>query len=67
MVFLAIPGSSFYDEINKSKEYEFKEKSGIIYYKGFLDTANIVWKDDRCKYVSKLYEKNNVKPYKIDF
>lgn len=67
MVFLAIPGSSFYDEINKSKEYEFKEKSGIIYYKGFLDTANIVWKDDRCKYVSRLYEKNNVQPYKIDF
>jgi len=67
MVFLAIPGSNFYNMVNESGEYEFKEESGVIYTNGFLSMANIIWNDDRCEYVSRVYEKNGVVSNPVDF
>lgn len=68
-VYLGVPKSDFYNQLDKSKEYEFKEPNGLIYPKGFLSLAQSLYgKDDsRYIYVKKLYEKYNVQPVYIDY
>jgi len=61
-VYIGIPKSYFYEQLDKNKEYEFKEPNGFIYPKGYLHLVQHLYgKDDpRCRYVEKLYQKNKV-------
>lgn len=67
-VFIGIPKSPFYDELDKENNYEFKESNGLIYPKGYLSLAQQLYGDDdpRCKYVETIYEDNGVESLFIE-
>jgi len=71
-VYLGIPGSDYYRILDHTKQYEFKEKSGILYPPGWLTLAKEVYgkEDPRVHYVENLYEENKItaapaEPYRI--
>lgn len=68
-IYIGIPKSYFYDKLDSNKEYEFKEKDGIIYPKGYLSLAKQLYgkNDPRNRYVEKLYQRHNINPVYIEF
>lgn len=61
-VYIGLPKSYFYCQLDKNNKYELKELNGIIYPMGYLSLAQQLYGQDdpRCKYVEKIYENNNV-------
>lgn len=68
-VYIGIPKSYFYCELDKNKDYEFKELNGLIYPKGYLSLAQQLYGEDdpRNRYVEKIYEANNINPIQVAF
>lgn len=68
-VYIGIPKSSFYDQIDFEKSYEYKEPNGIIYPAGYLSLAQQIYgKDDpRYKYVDRIYREANVDSIYINY
>lgn len=68
-IYIGIPKSDFYCQLDDNKDYEFKEPNGIIYPKGYLSLAMQLYgeADLRCKYVDRIYKDNNVEPIEIVF
>lgn len=63
-VYIGMPRSYFYDQLDENDDYEFKEPNGMIYPKGYLSlTQQLYGEDDpRCRYVERVYQENNVTP-----
>lgn len=63
-VYLGIPRSEFYDLIMEKGDYEFLDKNGFMYPKGYLSYAVSLYgaDDPRVSYVRKIYDENHVKP-----
>jgi radical SAM superfamily enzyme YgiQ (UPF0313 family) len=68
-VYIGIPKSDFYCQLDENNEYEYKEPNGIIYPKGYLSLAQQLYGEDdpRCRYVERIYKDNNVSPVNIIF
>lgn len=68
-VYLGIPESDFYIQIDSEKSYEYKGSNGFIYPKGFLSLARQLYgdSDPRCQYVERLYEANKITPVEVEF
>ncbi|MFZ5993903.1 MAG: B12-binding domain-containing radical SAM protein [Thermodesulfobacteriota bacterium] len=66
-VYLGIPRSEFYDQLLSQREYEFMDKSGFIYPKGYLSlTASLYGhSDSRVQYVDRIYSENGVTPIDV--
>ena len=66
-VYIGIPKSDFYRQMEKNKEYEFKESNGFIYPKGYLSLSRQLYgeKDPRNLYVENMYKKNGVIPVEV--
>lgn len=67
-VYLGMPGSDYYNILNRTKQYELKEKNGIFYPPGWLALAREVYgeEDPRVHYVTRIYEENKIKPGPAD-
>ena len=67
-VYLGVPGSDFYKILDHTKQYEHKEKNGIIYPPGFLNLARRVYGSDdpRVEYTEMIYEENKVKAQEVE-
>ena len=63
-IYMGIPKSNWYREIDERKDYEFKDKNGFIYPKGYLGFSRELYglDDPRVHYVERLYEENKVEP-----
>ncbi|ODS33742.1 MAG: oxidoreductase [Candidatus Scalindua rubra] len=66
-VYIGIPKSDFYCQLDENSEFEYKELNGIIYPKGYLSLAQQLYGEDdpRCKYVERVYKDNDVSPVSI--
>ena len=63
-VYMGIPISALYSEIIAVKGYEFMDRNGFMYPKGYLGyTRELYGKDDpRVEYVERVYDENGVSP-----
>lgn len=68
-VYIGIPKSDFYCQLDIHKDYEFKEPNGIIYPKGYLYLARYLYgkNDKRCQYVDSIYKRHHVNPVDIEY
>lgn len=63
-VYIGIPKSSFYYQIDAENTYEFKDRNGFIYPYGYLGYTRVLYgrDDPRVAFVERLYEENEVEP-----
>jgi radical SAM superfamily enzyme YgiQ (UPF0313 family) len=68
-VFIGIPISDFYEEIVREGKFEFMDKNGFMYPKGYLSLASHLYGpyDPRVSYVRNLYKDHDVKPIDVDW
>lgn len=68
-VYIGLPISEYYNRLISRDGYELKEKSGIIYPRGYLSLANQLYGQDdpRNIYVSRIYEQENIEPIEVVF
>jgi len=66
-VYIGIPKSDYYNQIMIEHKYEFEDKCGFLYPKGYLSLATSLYghSDPRVKYIKRLYYENNVSPINI--
>ena len=67
-LYIGIPKSYFYSQMDRNKDYEFKEANGMIYPRGYLSLARQLYgeSDPRNKYVEGIYSANAVDPIHIE-
>jgi len=66
-IYMGIPISNWYREIDASGDFEFKDKNGFLYPNGYLGFTKELYgdADPRVEYVERLYQENNVTPITI--
>jgi len=62
-VYIGIPKSEIYEQLDQTGQYQYKEPSGILYPMGYLELAEETYgpEDPRCRYVRRLYQQQAIK------
>jgi radical SAM superfamily enzyme YgiQ (UPF0313 family) len=68
-IYIGIPKSDWYRMIDEHNMYEFKDRNGFIYPKGYLGYSRELYgrDDPRVEYIERIYAENGVQPVFYDW